>query len=345
MNKPDLKSMPLQELELFTQALGEPKFRAKQIFQWLHQKNISDFDGMTTLSKPFREVLKEKTTISFAEKVEKIASSVDFTTKYLFQTENDYIIESVLMKYDYGNSVCVSSQAGCRMGCAFCASTIGGLERNLTAGEIAAQIYEIARDTDERVSHVVVMGCGEPLDNFDELLRFIQIINSPQGANIGQRHITVSTCGLADKMYRLADKELQITLAVSLHAPNDDIRARLMPVAKTYDMGTLLAACNYYADKTKRRLTFEYALIADVNDRREHARELAEKLRGMLCHVNLIPVNPVAEHGFQKSEKETVERFAGVLKNAGIETTVRRRLGNDINAACGQLRNQYRGIK
>lgn len=341
MNKTDIKSLTLAELEILVKDLGEKSFRAKQIFQWLHGRNAVDFDVMTSLSKGFREKLKQETYISYAKMAEKYVSSVDNTTKYLFQIENDYIIESVLMRYDYGNSVCVSSQAGCKMGCVFCASAIGGLERNLTAGEIASQIYSISEDIGERISHVVVMGCGEPLDNFDNLISFIDIINSEDGANIGQRHITVSTCGLVDKIYELADKNLQITLAVSLHAPNDEIRKTIMPVAKKYSMDLLLKACKYYTDVTKRRLTFEYALIADVNDSRECAQELAREIRGMLCHINLIPVNQVEENEYKKSEKETLERFAGVLKNMGIETTIRRKLGNDINAACGQLRNRY----
>lgn len=341
MNKTDIKSLTLEELEILVKDLGEKRFRAKQIFQWLHKRNAADFDVMTSLSKDFRAKLKQETYISYAKMAEKYVSSVDNTTKYLFQIENNYIIESVLMRYDYGNSVCVSSQAGCKMGCAFCASAIGGLERNLTAGEIASQIYTIAEDIGERISHVVVMGCGEPLDNFDNLIKFIDIINSEDGANIGQRHITVSTCGLVESMYELADKNLQITLAVSLHAPNDEIRKTIMPVAKKYSMDLLLKACKYYTGVTKRRLTFEYALIADVNDSRECAEELARKIKGMLCHVNLIPVNQVEEKEYKKSEKETVEKFAGVLINMGIETTIRRKLGNDINAACGQLRNRY----
>ena len=341
MEKTDIKSLTLPELTAFVEELGEKGFRAKQIFQWLHQKNIQDFDEMTTVSKAFRAILKEKAALSPVKIAQKFQSALDNATKYLFALENHTIIESVFMDYDYGQSVCISSQAGCAMGCRFCASAIGGLERNLTAGEMASQIYMIGTDQGKRISHVVVMGCGEPLDNWDALLDFIAIINHKDGAHISQRHITVSTCGLVDKMDALAERELQITLAVSLHAPNDEIRRKLMPIANKYSMDNLLAACRRYADKTKRRITFEYALIDGVNDSKACAAELAKRIGHMLCHVNLIPVNQIQERDYRQSGRASVEVFAQILRQAGIETTVRRRLGNDINAACGQLRKSY----
>lgn len=341
MAKEDLKSMSLEELQMFMGSIGEAKFRAKQIFEWLHKKQAGDFEEMTNISKNLREKLSNEAKISYVKILEKHVSKQDNTTKYLFALENDNIIESVLMRYNYGNAVCISTQVGCRMGCTFCASTLDGVERNLTAGEMLSQIYEIQKDTGERVSSVVLMGSGEPLDNYDNVLKFIRLLNDKNGLNIGQRHITLSTCGIIEKMYRLADEGLQITLAVSLHAPNDEIRNRIMPISKKNDMERLLEACKYYSDTTKRRITFEYAMIHGVNDSIECARELSEKLRNMLCHVNLIPVNDVKERNYKKSSGETVEKFAEFLNSKGIETTVRRKLGSDINAACGQLRKGY----
>ncbi len=341
MAREDLKSMSLEELQMFMGSIGEAKFRAKQIFEWIHKKQAEDFEEMTNISKNLREKLSNEAKISFAKIVEKHVSKQDNTTKYLFALENDNIIESVLMRYSYGNAVCISTQVGCRMGCTFCASTLDGVERNLTAGEMLSQIYEIQKDTGERVSSVVLMGSGEPLDNYDNVLKFIRLLNDKDGLNIGQRHITLSTCGLIEKMYRLADEGLQITLAVSLHAPNDEIRNRIMPISRKNNMEKLLEACKYYSDTTKRRITFEYAMIHGVNDSIECARELSEKLRNMLCHVNLIPVNDVKERNYKKSSGETVEKFAEFLNSKGIETTVRRKLGSDINAACGQLRKGY----
>lgn len=341
MSKADLKSMSLEELQIFMGEIGEAKFRAKQVFEWLHKKQVSSFDEMTNLSKSLREKLNETGKISFAHAVEKYVSKQDNTTKYLFALENDNIIESVLMIYSYGNAVCISTQVGCRMGCTFCASTLDGVERNLTAGEMLSQIYEIQKDTGERVSSVVLMGSGEPLDNYDNVLKFIRLANDKNGLNLGQRHITLSTCGLIEKMYLLADESLQITLAVSLHAPNDEIRNRIMPISKKNDYERLIEACKYYSDTTKRRITFEYAMISGVNDSIDCARELSERLRNMLCHINLIPVNDVKERNYKKSSSETVESFAEFLNSRGIETTVRRKLGSDINAACGQLRKGY----
>ena len=341
MAKEDLKSMSLEELQGFMANIGEAKFRAKQVFEWIHKKQADSFSDMTNLSKNLREKLEKEAKLSYARILEKRVSKQDGTTKYLFALENDNIIESVLMRYGYGNAVCISTQVGCRMGCTFCASTLDGVERNLTAGEMLSQIYEIQKDTGERASSVVLMGSGEPLDNYDNVIKFIKLLNDKDGLNIGQRHITLSTCGLIEKMYKLADECLQITLAVSLHAPNDEIRNKIMPVSKKNDMDRLLEACKYYSDTTKRRITFEYAMISGVNDSLDCAKELSERLRNMLCHINLIPVNDVKERNYKKSSGETVEIFAEFLNSKGIETTVRRKLGSDINAACGQLRKGY----
>lgn len=337
----DLKSCTLEELKEQMKAIGEAEFRAKQIYGWLHSKMAVDFEDMTNLSKALRQKLKDHYKISYANIVDKLVSAEDNTTKYLFECENNCIIESVLMRYSYGNAVCVSTQAGCNMGCKFCASTIGGKDRDLTAGEILSQVYEIQKDSGEKVSSIVLMGSGEPLDNYNNVLQFIRMINSKEGMNIGQRHITLSTCGLVDQIYALAEENLQITLAVSLHAPNDEIRTQTMPIARRYPMEELLAACKKYADSTKRRVTFEYALIRGVNDSMACARELAGRLHHMLCHVNLIPINDVKERNFEKSSADAIKRFADYLNSQNIETTVRRELGSDINAACGQLRRGY----
>ena len=341
MAKLDIKSMHINELEDLLQELGEPKFRAKQIFNWLHAKQVDSFGEMTNLSKGLREKLSETASINGVEMVRKLVSQMDGTRKYLFALSDGAIIESVLMKYEHGNTVCISTQVGCRMGCKFCASTLDGVERGLTAGEMLSQIYAIQKDCGERVHGTVLMGSGEPLDNYDNVVKFLRLINDPRGQNMGQRHITLSTCGLVDKMYDLAEEDLQITLAVSLHAPNDGIRTQTMPIAKVYSMEKLLQACRDYAEKTKRRITFEYALIHGVNDGDEHAWELVKKLRDMLCHVNLIPVNDVKERNYVKSTAERVKRFASILNENGVETTVRRKLGSDIDAACGQLRRSH----
>ena len=341
MAKLDIKSMNITELEDLLKELGEPKFRAKQIFDWLHAKQVDSFEEMTNLSKGLREKLAETASINGVEIVRKLVSQIDGTRKYLFALSDGAIIESVLMKYEHGNTVCISTQVGCRMGCKFCASTLDGVERGLTAGEMLSQIYAIQKDCGERVHGTVLMGSGEPLDNYDNVVKFLRLINDPKGQNMGQRHITLSTCGLVDRMYDLAEEDLQITLAVSLHAPNDGIRTQTMPIAKVYSMDKLLQACRDYADKTKRRITFEYALIHGVNDGDEHAWELVKKLRDMLCHVNLIPVNDVKERNYVKSTADRVKRFAGILNENGVETTVRRKLGSDIDAACGQLRRSH----
>ena len=341
MGKIDIKSMNVNELEDLLKELGEPKFRAKQIFDWLHAKQVDSFEEMTNLSKGLREKLSETASINGVQIVRKLVSQIDGTRKYLFALSDGAIIESVLMKYEHGNTVCISTQVGCRMGCKFCASTLDGVERGLTAGEMLSQIYAIQKDCGERVHGTVLMGSGEPLDNYDNVVKFLRLINDPKGQNMGQRHITLSTCGLVDKIYDLAEEDLQITLAVSLHAPNDGIRTQTMPIAKVYSREKLLQACRDYADRTKRRITFEYALIHGVNDGDEHAWELVKKLRDMLCHVNLIPVNDVKERNYVKSTAERVKRFASILNENGVETTVRRKLGSDIDAACGQLRRSH----
>lgn len=345
MDKRDLRSFTLEKLTEEMKTLGEKPFRAKQIYGWLHQKQVTSFDEMTNISKELRKKLEENYTLKNLKIVEKLVSKEDNTSKYLFDIGDNIVIESVLMKYSYGNAVCISSQAGCRMGCTFCASTIGGLERDLLPGEMAGQIYEIQRDIGERVSNVVIMGSGEPLDNYDNVMDFLEIIHSKEGNNLSHRHITLSTCGIVDKIYKLAEEKLQITLAISLHAPNNEIRQNTMPVARKYDYDSLIKAAKHYADTTKRRVTFEYALIKGVNDGEDNARELASRLKGLMCHVNLIPVNDVKENNYVRSTEENIRRFAETLQRLGIETTIRRKLGSDINAACGQLRKSYKEKK
>lgn len=342
MDKIDLRSLTLEKLKTELVNMGEKPFRAKQIFNWLHEKQVRSFSEMTNLSKALREKLENNYTIKNLKIVEKLVSKEDNTSKYLFDIGDNIVIESVLMRYSYGNAVCISSQAGCRMGCTFCASTVDGLERNLLPGEMAGQIYEIQRDIGERVSNVVIMGSGEPLDNYDNVMDFLEIIHSSEGNNLSHRHITLSTCGLVDKIYDLAKENLQITLAISLHAPNNGIRQNTMPVARKYDFDSLIKAAKDYANTTKRRVTFEYALIKGVNDSEDNAKELASRLKGIMCHINLIPVNDVKENNYIRSSEDNIRHFAEILQSLGIETTVRRKLGSDINAACGQLRKSYK---
>ena len=304
----DIKSMTLEELQELMVSMGEKKFRAKQIYGWLHQHLAVSYDEMANLPKSLKEKL-EPYPVTALETIDVQISKIDGTRKYLFRLSDGNMIESVLMKYRHGNSVCISSQAGCRMGCRFCASTIGGLARNLLPSEMLDQIYRIQSSTGERISNVVVMGSGEPLDNYDNLLRFIHLLTAEGGLHLSQRNLTVSTCGIVPRMYQLADEKLQMTLAVSLHASNDEKRQELMPIAKKYSIKELLKACRYYFEKTGRRITFEYSLVAGVNDRKEDALELAGILKGMNCHVNLIPVNPVRERSFVRSGREAVENF------------------------------------
>ena len=341
MEKKDLKSMTLEELTAEVTAAGEKAFRAKQLYQWMHEKLAADFDEMTNLPKSFREKLAADYIWTSLETVDVRISGVDGTRKYLFCLEDGNVIESVLMRYKHGNSVCVSSQAGCRMGCRFCASTLNGLARNLRASEILEQVYRIQRDTGERVSNVVIMGSGEPMDNYENVVRFIRLLSAPEGLNISQRNITVSTCGLVPQIYRLAEEGLQITLALSLHAPSDEVRRELMPIANRYPLREVLDACGNYYEKTGRRLTFEYSLVKGVNDNLEEAKALARLIGGYHGHVNLIPVNPIKERDYVQSNREAVEAFKNYLERQGINVTVRREMGRDIDGACGQLRKSY----
>ncbi|MBE7011652.1 MAG: 23S rRNA (adenine(2503)-C(2))-methyltransferase RlmN [Ruminococcaceae bacterium] len=335
--KINLRDLTYEKLEEFILGLGEPKFRAKQIFKWLYL-GINSIDDMTNLSKDLRERLSSISTVFLPEIEEKFVSGIDETRKYLLKLDDGNYIESVLMKYKHGYTICISSQVGCRMGCAFCASTIGGRIRNLTPSEIIGQVMVVSNDLKERISNIVMMGIGEPFDNFENVMTFLSNVSHPDGLNIGHRHITLSTCGIADKIRDLAHLAPQITLSISLHATNDEMRNSIMPVNKKYNIATLMEACKYYIYKTNRRISFEYTLIAGVNDDLKTARELSKLLSGMLCHVNLIPVNAVNETGFKKTDKNKVEEFRSYLENHKIPATVRREMGSDINAACGQLR-------
>lgn len=335
----DLKDLEFDELERFVIETGEPKFRAKQIFKWLHS-GVEGFDEMTNLSKATKEKLEKVSFVSKLKIREKFVSKLDGTVKYLFELEDGNCIESVIMRYKYGITICISSQVGCRMGCGFCASTIGGLYRSLTAGEILNQVIFAQKDIGERISNIVMMGIGEPLDNYENVVKFLHNVNNPDGICIGYRHISLSTCGLADKIKALASENLPITLSVSLHAPNNDIRSSIMPVNKKYPIEKLLEACKEYQSITGRRISFEYALISGVNDGDENARELARILKGMLCHINLIPVNSVKERSFKKGSVEKIKHFRDYLERLGMNATVRRELGSDISASCGQLRKK-----
>lgn len=337
MDKINLKNMTLKEMEVFFESIGEKKFRAKQVYQWLY-RGVGSFDEMTDLSKELREKLHTYAEIGNIKIIEVQSSKTDGTKKYLFGLEDGNSIESVFMKYKHGNSICISSQAGCRMGCKFCASTIGGLCRNLTAGEIIDQIVSVEKDTKEKISNIVVMGTGEPFDNYDNLFKFIHLANSKEGLNIGMRSITVSTCGIVPKIAEFAKDFPQANLAISLHAPNDEIRNRTMPINNKYDIEKLLDACHDYVKDTGRRITFEYALVSGVNDQSVHAEELSKRLRKIMCHVNLIPLNSVTESGLNGSSRAYALEFKDKLERLGITTTVRRELGSDIDAACGQLR-------
>ncbi|MFU0826659.1 MAG: putative dual-specificity RNA methyltransferase RlmN [Lachnoclostridium sp.] len=341
MSKTDIKSLNLNELKELMEKLGQKPFRAKQIYEWLHVKLADDFSDMTNLPIALRKQLEEICEITRLTVVDRLVSEDGETSKFLFRLKDSRVLESVLMKYHHGNSVCISSQVGCKMGCKFCASTIGGFERNLTASEMLDQVYQIQKITGERVSNVVVMGTGEPLDNYDNLIKFIHMLTDENGLNISQRNITVSTCGLVEKIKALAHEKLQITLALSLHAPNDAIRKTLMPIANQYDIDSAMDACVYYYKVTGRRITFEYSLIEGVNDLPEHADELANRLKGLNCHVNLIPVNPIRERDYRQSDAKNIQIFKNVLENYRINVTIRREMGSDINAACGQLRKSY----
>jgi 23S rRNA (adenine2503-C2)-methyltransferase len=336
----NIMDLSLDELKAWMKTSKESEFRAKQVFDWIYN-NTWDFDNMKNIPQALREKLKENFYIDIPRIVEGYTSGLDNTKKLLFAYRDGNLIESVVMKYKHGNSICVSTQIGCRMGCKFCASTIGGMIRNLSCGEILGQIIAAQKEIGERISNIVLMGSGEPLDNYDNVMKFLELVNADYGLNIGQRHITLSTCGIIPKIKDLADKNLQITLAISLHASNDMKRKSIMPIAYQYSIIDIIEACKYYINRTGRRITFEYALVNNVNDSVEDAEELSSLLRGLLCHVNLIPVNEIKEKEFKKSTSENIKRFTNVLERHGIETTVRREMGADINAACGQLRRSY----
>lgn len=341
MSKMDIKSMTLEELQNCLVELGEKAFRAKQIYQWIHEKLAAGYEDMSNLSKDLREKLQNKENFVKLNIVQVQESAIDGTRKYLFELPDGNVVESVWMKYHHGNSVCISSQVGCRMGCRFCASTLDGLERNLLPSEMLEQIYSIIRHTGERVSNIVVMGTGEPMDNYENLVRFVRMISDEKGQNISQRNITVSTCGIVPNMKRLAEEKLQITLALSLHATTDEKRRQLMPIANKYSLNEVMDACKYYFEKTGRRITFEYSLVAGVNDTKEDANELVDLIKGMNCHVNLIPVNPIKERDYKQSNKEQIQKFRARIEKSGISATVRREMGRDIDGACGQLRRKH----
>jgi 23S rRNA (adenine2503-C2)-methyltransferase len=344
IKKTSIYSLQLHELKEWLTNNGEKPFRAEQIYDWLYKKRITSFEDMNNLSKSLRDKLSDNFQITTLKTVIKQSSS-DGTIKFLFELHDGYSIETVLMRHDYGNSVCVTTQVGCRIGCTFCASTLGGLKRHLEAGEIVAQVVTVQQaldETDERVSSVVIMGIGEPFDNYDNMMSFLKIINHDKGLMIGARHITVSTSGIVPKIYQFADENMQINFAISLHAPNTELRSRLMPINRAYKLDDLMKSVRYYIDKTGRRISFEYGLFGGVNDSVEHAEELASLLKGLKCHVNLIPVNYVPERDYVRTPKDKIFAFEKTLKNRGINVTIRREQGHDIDAACGQLRAKER---
>ena len=341
MGKVDIKSLLYDELIENIENIGEKKFRGKQIYDWLHKNLVDNFDEMSNLSKDLRTKLKHQYYLTHLHVLEVQTSKIDGTQKYLFELADGNVIESVLMRYKHGNSVCISSQVGCRMGCVFCASAIGGLTRNLTTAEMLEQIYEIQKRSGERVANVVVMGCGEPLDNYEYIVQFIKMLSDEFGLHISQRNITISTCGLVPQIRKLTAEQFQITLALSLHATNNEKRKQLMPIAYKYSLNEVLESCKYYFQKTGRRITFEYSLVDGVNDTEEDAKELVELVKNINCHVNLIPVNPIRERTFAQSQKKVIENFKNKLEKCGINVTIRREMGRDIDGACGQLRKSY----
>ena len=339
--KKDIRSLTFEELSGTLEAMGEKRYRAGQIYSWLHEKQVSDFEQMTNLSRPLRQKLADNFSLTVLEAVQVLTSKLDGTRKYLFRLSDGNVIESVWMKYKHGNSVCISSQVGCKMGCRFCASTLDGWERNLLPSEMLDQIYAITRATGERVSNVVVMGTGEPLDNYENLLRFIRLLTDENGLHISQRNVTVSTCGLVPQMRRLAEEHLAITLALSLHAATDEKRRELMPVALKWRLDELMEACAYYFEQTGRRMTFEYALVGGVNDAMEDAERLTALAKPLSAHINLIPVNPIRERTYRQSARSQIEAFKIKLEKNGINVTIRREMGRDIDGACGQLRRRH----
>lgn len=340
--KKDIKSLTLTQLKEEMESLGEKPFRAAQLYGWMHVKLAESYDEMTNIPHKLADRCRAKYDYTCLELLKMQESRLDGTRKYLFGLSDGNMVESVLMRYKHGNSVCISSQVGCRMGCRFCASTLDGLERNLLPSEMLEQIYAITRHTGERVSNVVVMGTGEPMDNFENLLQFITLLTDENGLHMSQRNITVSTCGIVPRMRQLADRQLQITLALSLHAATDEKRRRLMPIADRYSLHELMEICAYYFEKTGRRITFEYSLVRGVNDTQEDASQLGELIKGLNCHVNLIPVNPIKERDYVQSERRAVEAFKNKLEKNGINVTIRREMGRDIDGACGQLRRRYK---
>ena len=345
MSLVDIKSMFKPELTEFFKEKSYPSYRANQVYSWL-VKGVETFDEMLNIPKDLRSLLKEKFYIATAKINRKLVSKLDETVKYLFELHDGEFVEAVLMKYNHGYTICISTQVGCKMGCKFCATGKSGFSRNLTASEMLAQIQSAQLDNNIRISNVVLMGMGEPLDNYDNVVRFLRLVSSDDNLNIGMRHISLSTCGIINKIYDLANENFQLTLSVSLHAPNDSIRNDLMPINKKFNVDELLKACKFYIKKTNRRISFEYAMISGVNDSDECAAELAKRLSGMLCHVNLIPVNSVdfASENYKKSNRERLEKFMNVLAKSGINATVRRTLGADINASCGQLRRKTKNV-
>lgn len=336
----DIKSLTFDELNNEILSIGLPKFRTGQIYSWLHEKGVDSFDEMTNLSKDLREKLNQNYFIPSVEIEDKYVSKIDSTVKYLFRLYDGEYVEAVIMKYKYGYTICISSQVGCKMGCKFCASTLAGFKRNLLPAEMESQLHTAQKDLNIRISHIVLMGIGEPLDNYDNVIKFIRTVNNDKGLNISMRDITLSTCGVVPKMYDLANENISITLTLSLHAPNDKLRSSMMPVNDKWGVDEAINACKNYAEVTGRRVSFEYTLINGVNDTTECAHELADKLKGMLCHVNLIPVNDVKERGNVRSTDKSIKNFCETLYSLGINATIRRTLGSDINASCGQLRRK-----
>lgn len=336
----NILDLTLQEFSDWMKDNGESSFRATQVNDWIYNR-VYNFYEMKNLSQSLKEKINDKFYVGIHKILEKYISKDNNTIKYLLQLKDGNVIESVLMKYDYGNSVCLSTQVGCRMGCSFCASTIGGRIRNLSVGEMLGEILTISKDIGENISNIVLMGTGEPFDNYENVMKFLSLVNSKKGLNIGQRHITLSTCGLVPEINRFAEEKLQVTLAISLHAPFDDLRKEMMPIANKYSINELMESCKYYIKATNRRITFEYSLVKGKNDSKEHALALSKLIKNMLCHVNLIPVNQVVEREYIRPSKETILAFKSILQKNGIETTVRKEMGLDINAACGQLRRTF----
>ena len=339
--KIDIKSLTLDELSALVKEMGEPAFRAKQLYEWMHVKQARNYEEMTNISKALKEKCAEKFDYTSLQSVTVQESKLDDTKKFLFALSDGNMIESVFMKYKFGVSVCISSQVGCRMGCKFCASTLDGVVRNLLPSEMLDQIYAISRITGEKVGRVVVMGSGEPLDNYDNILRFIKLLTDENGLNMSQRNLTVSTCGIVPNIRKLADEKLAINLALSLHASNNDKRKALMPIANQYEIHEVLDACKYYFEQTGRQLTFEYSLVAGVNDTDEDAKELTDLLSGFNCVVNLIPVNPIKERDFKPTDRTKANAFKNKLEKSRINVTIRREMGRDIDGACGQLRRRH----